>query len=138
MNSPSPAGFEELPHTADRALRVWAPDLAALFGEAARGMNALMGVKLAPQPRKTRVYGTQASDPESLLVAFLSELLYAIESERLAFDQFEIHLEEDRLQVDMSGAPIQSLTGFIKAVTFHHLSIQQKKGRCQVEIVFDV
>lgn len=138
MNSPSPAGFEELPHTADRALRVWAPDLPALFVEAARGMNSLMGVHLSAEPRTTRVFEIKEFDPESMLVAFLSELLYAIESEQLAFDRFQINVENDHLHIDMSGAPLQSLNGFIKAVTFHNLSIQRTKGSYRVEIVFDV
>jgi SHS2 domain-containing protein len=138
VKSSSPAGFEELPNTADRALRVWAPDLAALFAEAARGMNTLMGVQLSTGPRTVRVYEAQASDPEIMLVAFLSELLYAIESEQLAFDTFKINLENDHLHVDMSGASFESLTGFIKAVTYHNLSIQRTKDKYQVEIVFDV
>jgi len=101
-------------------------------------MNALMGVRLSAGPRTTRVYEARGSDPESLLVAFLSELLYTLENERLAFDQFETNLEKDTLHVAMSGGPLQSLTGFIKAVTFHNLNIQHSKGTYQVEIVFDV
>lgn len=138
VKSSSLAGFEELPHTADRALRVWAPDLAALFAEAARGMYTLMGVQLSTGPETVRVYEAQASDPESMLVAFLSELLYAIESEQLAFDRFEMNIENNHLHVDMSGASFQSITAFIKAVTFHNLIIQRTKDNYQVEIVFDV
>jgi SHS2 domain-containing protein len=132
------AGFEERPHTADRALRVWAADLPALFTEAARGMYFLMEMHLAPAPRSTRVFETQAPDPESLLVSFLSELLFLLENERLAFDRFEIHCEATALHVQMSGAPFQSLTGLVKAVTYHNLIIQRKKGRYEAEIVFDV
>jgi hypothetical protein len=35
------AGFEEVSHTADWALRVWSPDFVGLLEQAARGMNFL-------------------------------------------------------------------------------------------------
>jgi len=37
MNEKSLSGFEEIRHTADWALRVWAPDLSTLFTQAAQG-----------------------------------------------------------------------------------------------------
>jgi hypothetical protein len=65
-------------HTADWALKVWSVDLPGLFREAALGMYALMDVQFgAPtQPRRLEL---SAHDPESLLVGFLSELLYFVE-----------------------------------------------------------
>ena len=138
MSKPLPAGFEEVPHTADRALRVWAPDLPTLFAEAARGMYALMAPQPAAGPRIARVFETQAPDPESLLVAFLSELLYLLEKEHLVFDRFAIDQQSSGMHVEMTGSSFHSLTGLVKAVTFHNLNIQRKRGRYEVEVVFDV
>jgi len=138
MSSPQGAGFEELPHTADWALRVWAPDLAGLFAESAQGMNALSGARPAVGPRTQRTFRAEAPDPESLLVRFLSELVYAVEQERLVFDRFEISIADGRLQVEMSGAPLEALTKAIKAVTYHNLRIRRTEGGFEVEIVFDV
>ncbi|MDP2989694.1 MAG: archease [Kiritimatiellota bacterium] len=64
--------FEELFHTADWSLRVWAADMAGLFVDTAGGMNALAGTKLAEKPRVKRTFTASAPDAESLLVAFLS------------------------------------------------------------------
>jgi SHS2 domain-containing protein len=138
MSTTQEAGFEELPHTADWALHVWAPDLAGLFAESARGMNALSGAQPAAGPRTQRTFTTEAPDPESLLVRFLSELVYAAEQERLVFDHFEIDLRDERLQVEMSGAPLEALTKAVKAVTFHNLRVRQTERGYEVEIVFDV
>jgi SHS2 domain-containing protein len=138
MNSPQRAGFEELPHTADWALRVWAPDLAGLFAESARGMNALSGARPVAGPRLERTFNAEAPDPEDLLVRFLSELVCAVELERLVFDRFEIAVREGRLQVAMSGAPLEALTKAIKAVTYHNLHIRRTARGYEVEIVFDV
>src|SRR5512145_2314851 len=49
-------GFEEIAHTADWSVRVWAPDLPSLFGEAARAMNSLAGTVIDTNPRVKRTF----------------------------------------------------------------------------------
>jgi len=142
-NQLSDSGFEELPHTADLTLHVWAADMAHLFEESARGMNAIAGITLTYKPRLRRTFSVSAEDTESLLVSFLSELVYSIEHNRLAFDCFDVSLDLNigqpcHLIADMCGAPIQSMDKAIKAVTYHNLEIQQTARGIEVEIVFDV
>jgi len=131
-------GFEEKAHTADWALHVWAKSLPALFAEAARGMYALSGANQAEGPKVKRTFEAEAPDAESLLVAFLSEMVYAVEQEHLIFDEFDVQVEGIKLKVEMSGAPILSLTKAIKAVTYHNLQIRPTARGYEVEIVFDV
>ena len=131
-------GYEEKAHTADWALRVWADDLEGLFAEAARGMYALSGANQAEGPKVKRTFEAEAPDAESLLVAFLSELVYAVEQEHLIFDEFDVQVEGIKLKVEMSGTPILSLTKAIKAVTYHNLQIRPTARGYEVEIVFDV
>jgi SHS2 domain-containing protein len=134
--------FEEIQHTADWCLRVWAMNLSELFAESARGMNALSGTRLTPGPKTDRTFESTAPDPESLLVAFLSELVYAAEQEHLAFESFQVSelkgLDGWKLKIEMSGAPIESIDKAIKAVTYHNLQIRQTERGVEVEIVFDV
>jgi len=135
--------FEELSHTADWSLRVWAEDLPHLFMETAKGMNALAGTKLAEKPRIRRTFSTSAMDIESLLVSFLSELVYYAEQDRLAFDHFDLSLKSEDgqpccLSAVLRGAHILALDKPIKAVTYHNLQIQQITKGYEVEIVFDV
>ncbi|MEJ5248455.1 MAG: archease [Caldilinea sp.] len=136
-------GYEEIEHTADWALRVWAPDLPELLSEAARGMNALAGVKLNTTNRASRPIHLTAPDAESLLVAFLSELLYLAEQENLAFDSFDLNIDaqaQDGLQLDgvLHGASIAEISKAIKAVTFHNLHIQKTPDGLEATVVFDV
>jgi len=131
-------GFEEIAHTADWAMHVWADNLEGLFAEAARGMYALSGANQAEGPKVKRTFETQAQDAESLLVAFLSELVYALEQEGVIFDEFDVQVEGTKLKVEMSGAPILSLTKAIKAVTYHNLQVRPTARGYEVEIVFDV
>jgi SHS2 domain-containing protein len=135
--------FEELSHTADWCLRVWAKDLSQLFVESAKGMNALARTKLAKSPRVQRTLSTSAVDAESLLVSFLSELVFYAEQETLAFDKIELKIEAGKspaytLSAILIGAPILSMSKAIKAVTFHNLQIRQTERGYRVEIVFDV
>ena len=132
-------GFEEISHTADWSVRVWAPDLPSLFAESARAMNALAGTVTGQSPRLQRTFKSEGPDVESLLVAFLSELVYYQEQENLAFDIFEIQLSDKQISVNMEGTQIISADKAIKAVTYHNL----KSGRRQcvewrLVLVFDV
>jgi len=130
--------FEEIPHTADWSIRVWAQDLPALLAESARGMYSLCGAEFVNQPRIKRSFEAEGMDDESLLVAFLSELVYYAEQEYAGFDDFEISIKNDRLKVEMEGAPLKSLSKAIKAVTWHNLKIIETVRGLEVEIVFDV
>ncbi len=131
-------GFQEIPHTADWAMKVWAEDLPRLFAEAAAGMNALAGAQLSDGPRIRRVFKDKAQDAESLLVAFLSELVYLQEQEDVGFADFDIKLDGLHLSVEMEGAALAAIEKPIKAVTFHDMKITKAAAGYEVEVVFDV
>jgi SHS2 domain-containing protein len=132
-------GFREIAHTADWELEAWAPDLTGLLEQAARGMFAISDTRLQHADRQTRSLNLHALDAESLLVRFLSELLWLGQQEGLAFDTFWFTLEPGwRLHVELGGAPIASQEKEIKAVTYHNLVIRRTARGLAVNIVFDV
>ena len=131
-------GFEEVHHTADWSIHVWAQDLPGLFAESARGMYSLCEAKFVEHPRIKRSFEAEGIDGESLLVAFLSELVYYAEHEYAGFNSFEISIKNDRLKVEMEGAPLNAVSKVIKAVTWHNLKIEETARGLEVEIVFDV
>ena len=131
-------GFEEISHTADWSLRVWATDLPSLFMEAARAMNSLSGTVIGHSPRVTRTFGAEGPDVESLLVSFLSELVYYQEQENLAFDLFDLRVAAHWLKATMEGARMESVDKAIKAVTYHNLKIEKTAEGFETTIVFDV
>jgi SHS2 domain-containing protein len=133
-----PAGFRELHHTADWEIEVWAPDLPGLFEQAAIGMYGLSGTHLYPDPRITRSFELTAEDPESLLVKFLTEVLFLGEQYGLAFDVFNLQIAGNSLSARLHGAPMTEQSKEIKAVTYHKLAIQPSPRGLEVRIVFDV
>ena len=132
------SGYREIEHTADWELEIWAPDLVTLLEQAARGMCALAGVRSHPGPRQSRRLEFQSADAETLLVTFLSELLYYGEQENLGFDQFNLSETNFKLQAELVWAPIASLDKEIKAVTYHNLAIRQTRNGLKANVVFDV
>lgn len=137
MNKPD-IGCREIEHTADWELEVWAPNLSALFEQAARGMYMLAGTRLQTSPRLKRELQLRMSDTESLLVSFLTELLYFGEQDGVGFDEYQLTLQEYELKAVLWGAPIAQQNKEIKAVTYHKLAIRQTPRGQEVNIVFDV
>ena len=131
------SGFTEISHTADCALRIWAPDLMQLFVTAAEGMYELMNLELQKEGGVSRSFQLQGFDHESLLVSFLSELLFCVE-EGEGLQSFELDVRDTELHVKAVGYPIAHLAKEIKAVTFHNLEISQNEDRLEVTVVFDV
>lgn len=132
--------FEEVEHTADRALRIYGRDLADLFGNAAAGMNSLMLAGGSGQTGNVAKHiELEAVDAEGLLVAWLSELAFWAETESLIFNRFEFtELSPARLRAVVHGAPAQALDKHVKAVTFHNLAIGRRPEGLVVTVVFDV
>jgi SHS2 domain-containing protein len=130
--------YEEVPHTADRSLRIRGRDWPDLFANAAHGMNSIMG----PGPTGTdieREVVLEALDLESLLVAWLSELAFWAETELLVFSQFEFRrLSREALSAHVRGGKTPLIERHVKAVTFHGLSITPEAGGWVTTVVFDV
>lgn len=133
-------GFEEVEHTADKALRVFGSNLKELMIGAARGMTQLMlgdVSKISTEIQKS--IRLQAVDAESLLVEWLSELAYWAETEMLVFKKFRIiEVTDTHLQASAWGAKAAELEKHIKAVTYHNLKIIRTPKGLEVTIVFDV
>ncbi|GAB4474669.1 MAG: archease [Anaerolineae bacterium] len=134
------AHWEEIEHTADWAIRVTAPDLRSLFEMAARGMVTLAGgvpgERSQPFTRSIRV---QAYDRETLLVDWLTELVYLIEDEGALIDTLVVHrVEDSHLEAEVGGLTGGRFDKHIKAVTYHDLAIRQTDGGFETVIVFDV
>lgn len=134
-------GFREHAHTADWELEVWAPDLPTLLEQAARGMYKLSGVHLNESPRQRQLLIIPAPDIESILVQFLSNLLWLEEDRHIGFDEFNIEVSKDttyNLLAQLTGSTITSMDKEIKAVTYHNLKIETSPDGLHVNIVFDV
>lgn len=135
----TPQGFEEIPHTADAALRVWGKDLTELFINAARGLAWLMADPETVRPERKVGLDLSAPDMETLLVTWLGELIYLNERYGIVFTEFD--LEEvtptHLVGVARGGRPGE-VRRFVKAATFSGLAIRPTDRGLETTITFDV
>jgi SHS2 domain-containing protein len=132
--------FEEVEHTADRALRIHGRDLEELFANAAAGLNSLMLAPASDDPDTVaKRIELDAADAEDLLVSWLSELAFWAETESLIFSRYHFtELSPVRLRAVVTGGPVNALQKHVKAVTFHDLAIRREREGLVVTVVFDV
>ena len=137
-NNEKVCGFCELSHTADRMLKVWAPDYINLLIQSANGMYSLLDIEKGQDLPVTQTISLTAEDDESLLVQFLTELLYFLDEKDVVFDTYKLKKDIDGLKGKLIGTKIVKVNQVIKAVTYHNLEIVKAADRLEVQIVFDV
>ena len=131
--------FEEIEHTADIAIRVWGRDLAELFANAAYGMAHQTADVDTVVRTIEHTIELQAYDAETLLVAWLGELLYLGERDGCIFTEFDmLDVAPTRMRATVRGGPASGYQDHIKAVTFSDLEIVRTDAGYETTIVFDV
>lgn len=132
--------YEEIEHTADVGIRASGRTLDELFANAAEGMFSLIEDLSTVQPVGEIEVRLTADDLPTLLLRWLTELLYVHETERLLFSSFDAHVDGISLVGHARGEPIDKtrheLKLAIKAVTRHRLTVDPKKGIA--EVIFDI
>ncbi|MCX7855024.1 MAG: archease [Anaerolineae bacterium] len=132
-------GFEEVPHTADAALRVWGNDLTELFVNAARGLAWLMADPETVRPEKEVALDLSAPDVETLLVTWLGELIYLNERDGVVFTEFDLEeVTPTHLRGTARGGRASEVRRFVKAATFSGLAIRPTEHGLETTITFDV
>jgi len=135
--------YEIFEHTADLGLRVRATSFAELLSEAAKGLFAMVVDDLATvEPRVSRELVISGSDHAYLLFDWLNELLYLCDTERLAFSQFSVEVNEEGLKAVARGEPLDPgrhhLTHEIKAITYHGLKVEETPDGWLAEVIVDI
>ena len=135
--------YEEIEHTADKALRAYGETLPKLFENAALGMFDLMVHLETVKPEREWELELSAALGEDLLHQWLDELVYLFESEAVMLCEFEItDFAEWRLKAKVRGSAMGTHTrrrgAVVKAVTYHDLAIQPDNSGWQATITFDV
>ena len=136
----APSGFVEIDHTADWALQVRGTDLADLLAQAAGGMLSLASALPLPgPPTGSRTLTLRSADRESLLVRWLEEILFIVESEGMQPREMRLNIQgRYHLTAVVALCPTASLARSIKAVTFHDLRVADTGNGLEAKLVFDV
>jgi SHS2 domain-containing protein len=135
--------YEAFDHTADMGLRIVAPDLDALFADAARGLFSLIVENLEDvRPAREVNFFIEGEDKAFLLFDWLSELLYTFDSERLVFSEFEVKVAGPGLTALSRGEhlnPSRHRLGHeVKAITYHGLKVERTEDGWLAEVIVDI
>jgi len=134
--------FELIEHTADVGIVAYGADVREAFANAARGMFSLIVELGSVREMAHRDIDVTAPDEESLLVAWLNELIYLFDAETMLFSRFDItELGTDRLKARAYGEPVDEtrhkLKTGIKAATYHMVEVDRSEGG-RVRVLFDI
>jgi SHS2 domain-containing protein len=136
--------FELIEHTADIGVVAYGASLKQAFANAARGMFSIITDLDKVVEVLHRDIELTESDQETLLVAWLNELVYIFDVEHILFKRFEItELDETRLKARGYGEKVDSarheLKMGIKATTYHILRIDKiANNSYRVQVLFDI
>jgi len=135
--------YEVFEHTADLGLRVRAADLNELFADAARGLFAMVVENIEDVEEVRAVdFEIEGSDREYLFFDWLNELLYHCDTEKLILSRFEVEVTESGLRATGFGEPLDPrrhrLAHEVKAITYHHLKVEQTADGWLAEVIVDI
>lgn len=135
--------FRILEHTADIGFEAFGATRQEVFANAALAlMNLIVDLEaIAPQERKP--LRAEASDMPSLLVNWLSEILYLFDAEGWLFHGFDFgELTERSLAATARGEKFDrrkhQVKLLVKAVTYHQLDLRETAEGWRAQVYVDI
>lgn len=134
--------YEFLEHTADVRVACWARDLSGLLDEAAAAFYSVALHARETREEEIRAVSFDVLNLEELVVRWLSELLFLLDTEGF------VALRTTWALPDTPGTVTATCAGYrgapemraeeIKAVTYHGLAVRCTPAGYGAEIVFDL
>lgn len=137
------SSFSILAHPADLGIEARGTTVAEAFEAAARGMLSVILDPSMVVAREERGITITASDPEQLLVRWLSEILFLYDGAGFIGLEFKIHeITPLSLRATVWGeqfsANIHGTRLDVKAVTYHQITVEEVEGGARVRVYLDI
>ena len=138
-----PPKFEILEHPADVGFRARGATLEELFANAALALISVAGETRAVEERERRNIEATGDDTESLLYAWLSEIVAVADADRLVLGRVEVTSLGEGQVTGVAYGEIYNHERHragtaIKAVTFHKFFVKQSPTGWVAEVFLDV
>ena len=149
--------FRFLEHPADVGFEVRAKTLPELFAGAALALCDYGWDLATVRPRQSISLRARAASLEDLLFSWLAEILFLTDAEGWVFKEFQVETVQSSAASARGSAAPQPLweivaqargekfvkrrhrsRTYIKAVTYHQLSVQQTSAGCRATVFLDV
>lgn len=127
-------------HKADLKIQTFGKDEKELFENAMIGMFESAKYQAEDGKIKKKIIKVSSPDLSSLLVDFLSEVLYLSEVHRQVYHHLQIKkFTHKNLEGILIGKKLKRIGVIIKGVTYHDLDIHQKKDKTwEATVLFDI
>ena len=135
--------YETFEPTADLGIRVRAASLEALFADAGCGLLSVLVEDLdAVRPQREVTIRIDGCEKDYLLFDWLNELLFRFETEHVLFSDFTVNVGDTGLEARARGEPVDlkrhQLSHEVKAITYHHLKVEQTADGWCAEVIVDI
>ena len=135
--------FEFTEHTADKGIAAYGDTFEEALENAAYGMFSLMADLEKYQPSEDRAVELSADDRVALLKAWLRELLFIFEVEKVLPVEFHVREASDKelradIRVRPFGSDIEWIGSQVKAVTYHGMRVDELDDGYRVHAIVDV
>ena len=135
--------FEILEHTADIGFRAWGRSREEMFENAALALESVALDVEEVEPRTVYPIAATGDDEASLLVNWLSEVLFYLDGRRVAMRRFRVDLLTSSQIVGQGwGEPRESERPrpklVVKGVTYHQLTIARTKDGWSADVYLDI
>lgn len=134
-------GFEHVEHTADVGIHAWDDSLEGCFEQATLGVLDIMGALGTGTGERIGIEQT-ARDVGGVLVDWLSEVLYLVDSRDAVVTRVELEEVSDSLArgaISIAPRGHETLEGTaVKAITYHQLKVEGSGDSWRCRFFVDV
>jgi len=125
-------------HTADIGIEVYGDTIEDLFLNSAEGLYEITGLQYDGEEKSLEIK-IKGDEIEELLVKFLNELIYLMETKNIAGKIEKLTIEKGYiLSAILKVKKIKSIGKEIKAATYHNLKIKKSGDGFKTTIIFDL
>ena len=136
-------GYRILEHPADVGIEAFGHSLKEAFEYAALGLTSIIVEPASVDPSEQRFVSLKGTDPENLLVRWLSEIIYLYDGEDFLISDVVIsRLAHGELDATLTGEKViegkHKLKMDVKAITYHQLKVDETREGVVIRVFVDI
>ncbi len=136
-------GYEYLDISGDAGVRATGKSIEEVFGNAAVGMYGLVTNLEKIRGIKTITVEAESQSPDGLLVAWLNELIFRLDTDGFIGRKVNIvELKSNTVRAEVTGEQFDPAKHegrlLLKAATYHDLKLEERNGEWVAEVIFDI
>jgi SHS2 domain-containing protein len=127
--------------TSDVMFEAYGKTLKEVFGNAAEAMFTVICHIEKVKPEKAIAIEARAGDTGKLMIAWLQELIAAVDTEGMFFSRFEIkEISEKHIKAKCWGEPVSPGKGgtVVKAVTYYKFLFEKTPQGFRTRVAMDI